>query len=1687
MKKHFFLLSLLISLTLGIGQMWAQAPEGTTLFSENFGSYSANNVPSGSVTTATGRVVYGNANVTYTCTDGGTTTKIYNEATGGGTAPEILISKSNGTFVIAGIPSGGAQVITVSFTQNNQALSVTPSGNGYSGSCSGKPGAVGTRTFDITVANGADATFTLTFKGTGSSNVRVDDILVTVKTAGEGAGTPTCATPTFSPAAGSYEGTQNVTISSTTGATIYYTTDGSTPNTSSSVYSSAITVSANTTIKAYAVKSDYNDSEVATATYTITAAPDVTLDFTTNTEWGFPTTKTVDEGSYTSGTYTVKVAGSSGNGYNFNSNYLFLGKTNAYIELPKFSSPVEKIVVVGTSGGSTGVKFNVFDGETAVSTEVTGCQNVSQEFEIDDPAANKTYTIKVTSNANLQVSKIKIYYGAASSKTAAGLAYTDADALVKVGASFTAPTLTNPYSLTPTYESSDASIVAVNASTGALSIKAAGKAVITASTAETDSYKAGSASYTIYVAEQAGTADDPLTEASAKAVINLGCALNAHVNGTVLSQNSTNYTVTLTDGFQFYKTKDLGNVAFTSAYLGTGDEVTAYGKLTKYNSTYELAEGCYLTFYEQATTPLTPIANTKETAYTVAQALAYAAAPTTYDLSDHVYIAGVVYDVKNFNSTNGTYDIYIKDANAENKFEFYKCAGLYEVGETAIAFAEGDVQVGDEVIGYGVMTYYSGGSIWEFGQPNQLVSLNRPTVAVTGVELASTATVKVGKTVSLSASVLPANATDKAIEWSIQSGNDKITLDNGTVTGVAEGTAVVRATSHADNTKYAQCTITIAAADPTYLYYNYEKVTATADIEDGEYLIVYEGDDTHAAVAFNSALGTYDAASNGVAVTIIDGKIASTTAIDAAAFTVETMVGGYSFKGTSGKYMGATSYSNSVATSTTAIATTISISEGNAVLGITFSGGTVTMRYNYASDQLRFRYYKSSQQAIQLYKKVGTNEAPKANPQLAWDPADDIEITVGETFTAPTLTYAQGFDGVDDIVIESDNTSLATVTAGVVSLVTDATGEATITATFAGNDNYKAAEVSYKITVNSSTPTPASGNVVILAEYNSKFYAMSTALSNSSCPAIEVEKDGDNIVVTSAVDKAAIQWSMDVNESVSPKTASFQAGDNGYLKGTSGGASLSFATTPFNWEWNETNNCYIVSGSTRGFFYKNDGVFKNYALSNLSSTSYAGVEIIAIDPANIVISSKADPELVYTPASDVITVGDAWSAPSLSYVDGFDGLAAVTYTSNNVGVATVTDAGVISLAGGIGTAIITASFAGNANYLLGSATYTIKVNDVPDNCDETDDFITATSSDQPSAYGSRATTNGWAAINAAWTTINNEQCYFTLNGKTKAVGVIQSPTLNDGIASLKIRYANLSSESNGVSFRVDIKQNDEVVKTYTVTKANSAVAQGTVYTETIEDINVEGDFVIVITNLSPSNNSTSNKDRVSIGKLCWLNYSAPVNPTPDPEYVEYRTGLEIGRYYTICLPQEITAVRGAIFWSMAKRNSEGTLAYLEEAEAPYGAGKPYIYLATADKLEVAYGTDEADAPVANGALRGTFAEMNQAAIDDISAANENSLIYMLVSNQLRQIVGRTGNKIAANRAYVVYKALTTGEPNPAPGRRVATMSMQENVATGIDAMNADGTDAMKVIVNGQLFILRDGKTFDVTGREIIKK
>lgn len=93
-----------------------------------------------------------------------------------------------------------------------------------------------------------------------------------------------CATPTFSPAAGSVAYNSSVSIScATADATIHYTTDGTDPTSSSATYSSPIAITAATTIKAIAVKDGLTDSEIGTASYTIAAPAAPTFNVSSGT------------------------------------------------------------------------------------------------------------------------------------------------------------------------------------------------------------------------------------------------------------------------------------------------------------------------------------------------------------------------------------------------------------------------------------------------------------------------------------------------------------------------------------------------------------------------------------------------------------------------------------------------------------------------------------------------------------------------------------------------------------------------------------------------------------------------------------------------------------------------------------------------------------------------------------------------------------------------------------------------------------------------------------------------------------------------------------------------------------------------------------------------------------------------------------------------------------------------------------------------------------------------------------------------------------------------------------------------------------------------------------------------------------------------------------------------------------
>jgi hypothetical protein len=103
----------------------------------------------------------------------------------------------------------------------------------------------------------------------GLSNSAVVTAVLTINNAS------VVATPIITPATGSYSGQQNVSISTTTsGSTIYYTTNGNVPSTSvnsfTRVYTGSFLVNTNTTVRAIAVKAGLTNSAVAVSFITIT-------------------------------------------------------------------------------------------------------------------------------------------------------------------------------------------------------------------------------------------------------------------------------------------------------------------------------------------------------------------------------------------------------------------------------------------------------------------------------------------------------------------------------------------------------------------------------------------------------------------------------------------------------------------------------------------------------------------------------------------------------------------------------------------------------------------------------------------------------------------------------------------------------------------------------------------------------------------------------------------------------------------------------------------------------------------------------------------------------------------------------------------------------------------------------------------------------------------------------------------------------------------------------------------------------------------------------------------------------------------------------------------------------------------------------------------------------------------------
>lgn len=149
----------------------------------------------------------------------------------------------------------------------------------------------------------------------------------------------------------------------------------------------------------------------------------------------------------------------------------------------------------------------------------------------------------------------------------------------------------------------------------------------------------------------------------------------------------------------------------------------------------------------------------------------------------------------------------------------------------------------------------------------------------------------------------------------------------------------------------------------------YVKVTTTPDSWEGEYLIVYENSST-SAYAFDGSLAKLDDTNNYREFNISNNSIPVSSETEAIKFTIEATDGGYNIKAANGQYIYQSSDANGlIAKDTPGDINTISL-ESNGAANIVASNAH--LRFNAASNQMRFRYYKSAtytaQKEIFLYK-----------------------------------------------------------------------------------------------------------------------------------------------------------------------------------------------------------------------------------------------------------------------------------------------------------------------------------------------------------------------------------------------------------------------------------------------------------------------------------------------------------------------------------------------------------------------------------------------------------------------------------------------------------------------------------------------------------------------------------------------
>jgi hypothetical protein len=213
----------------------------------------------------------------------------------------------------------------------------------------------------------------------------------------------------------------------------------------------------------------------------------------------------------------------------------------------------------------------------------------------------------------------------------------------------------------------------------------------------------------------------------------------------------------------------------------------------------------------------------------------------------------------------------------------------------------------------------------------------------------------------------------------------------------------------------------------------------------------------------------------------------------------------------------------------------------------------------------------------------------------------------------------------------------------------------------------------------------------------------------------------------------------------------------------------------------------------------------------------------------------------------------------------------------------------------------------------------------------------------------------------------------------------------------------------------------------------------------------------------------------------YIRISKIIFSTTDVDGADYTRDVTEGRYGTICLPNGGVMV-GAELFEVAYYGATSQKVFLDNIlSGEMEAGVPYIFLPRegASQLGVFY-TDEAgeSAKTANGLIGFIGASADEYFY--IPAGEGN---YILQNNLYREVLAGAQARILSNRAYIKLSAINPSEPALAPGRRRVSMSvLSEQVTTGMENTGFESEAPRKVLINGELFIIRGEKMFDAKGQ-----